>query len=60
MVTMFMASTPNRAKPRSTSIASIRSDGLIGLGGASLAVPVDVVWMGMPGPSCVKLESRPA
>jgi hypothetical protein len=38
MVTMFMASTPNRAKPRSTSIASIRSDGLTGFGGALLAV----------------------
>ena len=38
MVTIFIARTPNRAKPRSTSKASIRSDGLIGFGGASLAV----------------------
>ncbi|KRP99947.1 hypothetical protein AOQ72_12390 [Bradyrhizobium yuanmingense] len=37
MVTMFMASTPNRAKPRSTSIASSRSDGFTGFPGASLA-----------------------
>src|SRR5471032_1824675 len=30
-VTMFMASTPNKAMPRSTSMASIRSDGPTGV-----------------------------
>jgi hypothetical protein len=63
-VTMFIASTPNRAKPRSTSIASIRSDGLTGFGGASLAVgPVCEpmllpVIAGFPSPFAVESFER--
>jgi hypothetical protein len=35
MVVIFIAITPNSATPRNTSMASIRSTGFIGRGGAT-------------------------